>query len=64
MPLVGEEERPFGALEHPQTVQREQGDEGVFGRRAESGGDEDRAEIVAVQGQNARRRWQPMRVLR
>jgi hypothetical protein len=53
-----------GCFEHPQTVQREQGDEGVLGRRAESGGDEGRAEIVAVQDQNARRRRQPMRALR
>jgi hypothetical protein len=55
---------PRRLFEHPQTAQHEQGDEGVLGRRAESGGDEDRAEIVAIQGQNARRRRQPRRTLR
>jgi hypothetical protein len=38
-----------GRLRNPQAVQREQGDKSVLGRRAEPGGDQQRAELVAVQ---------------
>jgi hypothetical protein len=36
-------------LRYPQPVQGEQGDQGVLGGRAKPGGDQDRAELVAVQ---------------
>jgi hypothetical protein len=39
-----------GRFRDPQPVQCEQGDQGVLGGRAEPGGDQDRAELVAVQG--------------
>jgi hypothetical protein len=38
-----------GGLGEPQPVQGEQGDQRVLGRRAEPGGDQQRAELVAVQ---------------
>jgi len=38
-----------GGLGNPQPVQREQGDQRMLGRRAEPGGDQQRAELVAVQ---------------
>jgi hypothetical protein len=38
-----------GRLGHPQPVQREQGHQGLLGRRAEPGGDQQPAEFVAVQ---------------
>ena len=38
-----------GGLRDPQPVQREQRDQRVLGRRAEPGGDQQRAELVAVQ---------------
>ena len=37
-------------LRYPQPVEGEQGNQGVLGGRAEPGGDEDGAELVAVQG--------------
>jgi hypothetical protein len=39
-----------GRLRYPQPVQREQGDQRMLGRRAEPGGDQQGAELVAVQG--------------
>ena len=39
-----------GGLRDPQPVQCEQGDQRMLGRRAEPGGHEQRAELVAVQG--------------
>jgi hypothetical protein len=39
-----------GGLGNPQPVQREQGDQRMLGRRPESGGDQQRAEFGAVQG--------------
>ena len=39
-----------GGLGDPQPVQREQGDQRMLRRRAEPGGDQERAELVAVQG--------------
>ncbi len=39
-----------GRLGHPQPVEREEGDQGVPSGRAEPGGDEDRAELITVQG--------------
>ena len=39
-----------GGLRDPQAVQREQGDQGMLGRRAEPGGHQQRAELVAVEG--------------
>jgi hypothetical protein len=39
-----------GGLGNPQPVQREQGDQRMLGRRPESGGDQQRAELIAVQG--------------
>lgn len=38
-----------GGLGHAQPVEGEQGDQGVPGRRAEPGGDQERADLVAVQ---------------
>jgi len=38
-----------GGLGDPQAVQREQGDKRMFCRRAEPGGDQQGAELVAVQ---------------
>jgi hypothetical protein len=38
-----------GGLRHPQPVEREQGDQRVLGGRSEPGGDQERAELVAVQ---------------
>jgi len=37
-----------GGLRHLQAAQREQGDHCVFGCHPEPGGDQDRAELVAV----------------
>jgi len=39
-----------GRLGHPQSVECQQGDEGVLGGRPEAGGDQEGAEFVAVQG--------------
>jgi hypothetical protein len=39
-----------GGFRDPQPVQREHGDQRVLGRRAEPGGDQEGAELVAVQG--------------
>jgi hypothetical protein len=36
-------------LRHPQSVQRQQRDQGVLSGRAEPGGDEERADLVAGQ---------------
>ncbi len=36
-------------LRHPQSVQRQQRDQGVLSGRAEAGGDEERADLVAGQ---------------
>jgi hypothetical protein len=36
-----------GSFGDPQPVQREQGDQRMLGRRAEPGGDQQRAELVA-----------------
>ena len=54
--LPGSRQRPLlhgqartGHLRYPQPVQRKQGDEGVLSRRAEPGGDQQRAEFAAVQ---------------
>jgi hypothetical protein len=38
-----------GSFGDPQPVQREQRDQRMLGRRAEPGGDQQRAELVAVQ---------------
>jgi hypothetical protein len=38
-----------GGLGHPQPVQGEQGDQGVLGRGAEPGCDEQRADFVAIE---------------
>jgi hypothetical protein len=43
-----------GRLRYPQPVQREQGDQRMLGRRAEPGGDQQGAELVAVQGWGVR----------
>jgi hypothetical protein len=43
-----------GRLRHPQPVEGDQRDQRVLGGRAEPGGDQDRAEIVAVQGGGVR----------
>jgi hypothetical protein len=43
-----------GGLRHPQPVQCEQGDQRVLERRAGPGGDQQRAELVAVQGDGMR----------
>jgi hypothetical protein len=48
-----------GRLRHPQPVEREQGDQRVLGGRAEPGGDQERAELVAVQGGGVRLVVQP-----
>jgi len=39
-----------GCLGDPQAVEGQQGDQGVLGGLAESGGDQERADLVAVQG--------------
>jgi hypothetical protein len=39
-----------GGFRYPQPVEREQGDQRMLGGRAEPGGDQERAELVAVQG--------------
>ena len=49
---------PVG-LRHAQPVEREQGDQRVLGGRAEPGGDQERAELVAVQGGGVRLVVQP-----
>ena len=46
-------------LRHPQPVQGEQGDQRVLGGEAEAGGDEQGAELVAVQGGGVRLVVQP-----
>jgi hypothetical protein len=38
-----------GGFEDPQTVQRQQRDQRVLGRVAQAGGDQQRAEFVAVE---------------
>src|SRR5271168_2272514 len=43
-----------GGLRHPQAVEREQRDERVLGGRAEPGGNQEGAELVAVQGRRVR----------
>ena len=48
-----------GGFGDPQAVEREQGDERVLGGRAEPGGDQERAELVAVQGGGVRLIIQP-----
>jgi hypothetical protein len=48
-----------GGLGDVQPVEGEQGDEGVLGGRSEPGGDEERAELVAVQGGGVRLVVQP-----
>ena len=48
-----------GGLGDPQPVQRQQRDQGVLGGWAESGGDQDGAELVAVQGGGVRLVVQP-----
>jgi len=48
-----------GGLRYPQPVQREQGDQRVLGGRPEPGGDQERAELVAVQGGGVRLVVQP-----
>jgi hypothetical protein len=48
-----------GRLGHAQAVEREQGDQRVLGGRAEPGGDQERAELVAVQGGGVRLVVQP-----
>jgi hypothetical protein len=47
------------SLGHPQPVEGEQRDQRVLGRRAEAGGDQERAELVAVQGGGVRLVVQP-----
>ena len=39
-----------GRLRHPQPIQRKQADQRVLGGRPKTGGDQERAELVAVQG--------------
>ena len=48
-----------GCLRYPQPVEREQRDQRMLGGRAEPGGDQDRAELVAVQGSGVRLVVQP-----
>jgi hypothetical protein len=48
-----------GGLRDAQPVEREQGDQRVLGGRAEPGGDQERAEFVAVQGGGVRLVVQP-----
>jgi hypothetical protein len=48
-----------GGFRYPQPVEREQGDESVLGGRPEPGGDQKRAELVAVQRGGVRRVVQP-----
>ena len=48
-----------GGFGDPQPVQREQGNEGVFSRLPEPGGDQQRAELVMVQGYRVRLVIQP-----
>jgi hypothetical protein len=48
-----------GGLRHAQPVEREQGDQRMLGSRAEPGGDQERAELVAVQGGGVRLVVQP-----
>jgi hypothetical protein len=43
-----------GGFRDPQPVQREQRDQRAFCRRAETGGDEQRAELVAVSSDGVR----------
>jgi len=43
-----------GGLGNPQSVQGEQGDQGMLGRRAETGGDQQRTELVPVEGDGVR----------
>ena len=69
--LMGDEQGPVpafhaqvldvgaGRLRHPQPVQRQQQDQRVLCRRAETGGDQQRAELVAVQGGSVRLVVQP-----
>jgi hypothetical protein len=48
-----------GRLRHAQPVEGEQGDQRVLGGRAEPGGDQERAELVTVQGGGVRLVVQP-----
>jgi hypothetical protein len=48
-----------GRLRHPQSVEREQRDQRVLGGRPEPGGDQQGAELVAVQGVGVRLIIQP-----
>jgi hypothetical protein len=48
-----------GGLRYPQAVEGKQGDERVLEDRAEAGGDQERAELVAVQGGGVRLMIQP-----
>jgi len=48
-----------GGLRYAQPVEGEQGDQGVLGGRAEPGGDQQGAELVAVQGGGVRLVVQP-----
>ena len=48
-----------GGLRYPQPVEREQGDQRVLAGRAEPCGDQERAELVAVQGGGVRLAIQP-----
>jgi hypothetical protein len=43
-----------GCLRHPQPVERQQRDQRVLGGRAEADGDQERADLVAVQGGGVR----------
>ncbi len=48
-----------GGLRYPKPVEGEQGDQGVLGRRAEPGGDQEGADLVAVQSGGVRLVVQP-----
>ena len=48
-----------GGLRYPQPVEREQGDQRVLAGRAEAGGDQERPDLVAVQGGGVRLVVQP-----
>ena len=48
-----------GSLRYPQPVQGEQGNQRVLSRRSKTGGDEERAELVAIKGGGVRLIVQP-----
>ena len=48
-----------GSLRHPQPVQGDQGNQRVLSRRSKTGGDEERAELVAIKGGDVRLIVQP-----